>query len=413
MPFNYGAEVVAPRDPYKLWPTEGDMTALLDGDMLPYVVGYSTDPIRALRAYNGARFLHGKEPDASDWKWVECLLQQPYFKDKVEHLNTTLNAWVEGAEADSAIVYLTTSANNYRLDIAFSHVYKGARPKDKPPFFYELRTYLKVMHKAVVADGEEADDLMSIEQWKDILKLKAEGALPGSQRHKSFATTVIVSKDKDLRIVPGWNYNPDSKEKLWVDAIGWLEPKMVEATQVKYEQWPLFGKEPVDPNGNDCYQGEDFLYYLLDGTKQDHYSRGANAGKGKFKRMATGYHTVEVIDSLKGAGLKFFYSQLITGDNVDNYKGIPGAGATLAYETLNHLTTEDELYEAVLNLYISKRCSGANELWAENHRGGRALLTPLQFMLEQGRLAHMQRFPGDLWMPDLYCPTGVDSVWKS
>ena len=54
---------------------------------------------------------------------------------------------------------------------------------------------------------------------------------------------------------------------------------------------------------------------------------------------------------LRGTGRKFFYAQLITGDPVDNIPGLPRGGPVLAYGTLNDLQTEDDLLEAVSELY--------------------------------------------------------------
>lgn len=54
---------------------------------------------------------------------------------------------------------------------------------------------------------------------------------------------------------------------------------------------------------------------------------------------------------IRGTGDKFFYSQLITGDTVDNIPGLPKGGPVLAYNTLSHLHSEDELYQAVSELY--------------------------------------------------------------
>jgi hypothetical protein len=58
--------------------------------------------------------------------------------------------------------------------------------------------------------------------------------------------------------------------------------------------------------------------------------------------------------TVKGWGSKFFYSQLITGDTVDNIGGLPRGGAVLAYETLKDLETDVEMYEHVSDLYKSK-----------------------------------------------------------
>lgn len=411
--FDYGAEIAPAIEVYKLWPTEGSMTALIDGDMLPYIVGYTTEETRAIRAYSMAKFLYGnKEPDPSDWKWIECMLKQPYFQDKVDHLNSELNKWIALAKADSAIVYMTASETNFRIDIAFSHKYKGERVSTKPPFFYELRAYLKKMHNAIVSDGEEADDLMSIEAWRRIRILLASGLdKVGSPAHRQFADSIIVSKDKDLKIVPALHCDPTTGEITFTDELGHLEPVWEDKEVTVYQQQPLFGGTPYNLNSSDIYQDGD-LYYMLDGSCQDVVSRGADKGKGKFKRVKAGVEITQSIAKLRGSGLKFFYAQLITGDTVDNYKGIAGCGPKVAYETLDNCRTEKECFEAVLQLYKNKRCSGGDKIWVENYRGGRALLTPYQLMLEQGRLAWMQTTAGEIWRSKHYCPSGVDDIWK-
>lgn len=58
--------------------------------------------------------------------------------------------------------------------------------------------------------------------------------------------------------------------------------------------------------------------------------------------------------TVKGEGIKFFYSQLITGDSVDNIPGLRGAGPVLAFESLANLGTEAELFECVAGLYEKK-----------------------------------------------------------
>lgn len=58
--------------------------------------------------------------------------------------------------------------------------------------------------------------------------------------------------------------------------------------------------------------------------------------------------------NIKGEGIKFFYSQLITGDNVDNIPGLRGGGAVLAFESLADLGTEELLFECVAGLYEKK-----------------------------------------------------------
>lgn len=79
-------------------------------------------------------------------------------------------------------------------------------------------------------------------------------------------------------------------------------------------------------------------------------------------------------DNIKGTGLKFFYSQVLTGDQVDNVPGLPRCGAVKAFGALADLTTEEELFVAVASLYEAKY----GDTWREE-------------MLEQCRLLWMVR----------------------
>lgn len=64
---------------------------------------------------------------------------------------------------------------------------------------------------------------------------------------------------------------------------------------------------------------------------------------------------------IKGNGLMFFYSQLITGDTTDNIGGLPKGGDVLAYRTLDGCRTEQEMYKAVSDLYKER----VGEDWEE------------------------------------------------
>lgn len=99
--------------------------------------------------------------------------------------------------------------------------------------------------------------------------------------------TIICSRDKDLRQVEGWHYSWPCGKQL---AIG-----------------PML----VDKLGS------------------------ISIGKGK----------------ILGTGLKFFYSQIITGDPVDNIPGLPGYGPVKAYNLLHDCNSERELYEVVQTCY--------------------------------------------------------------
>ena len=54
---------------------------------------------------------------------------------------------------------------------------------------------------------------------------------------------------------------------------------------------------------------------------------------------------------LIGTGMKFFWSQVITGDSTDNYKGLPKYGPVAAFNILNDITDLDQMYDVVLDEY--------------------------------------------------------------
>lgn len=358
--FDFGAEVSEKVDPVRVWPTEGSVVGLVDADLLPYQIAYGLDPIKVLRAQNRV--------DSGD-----CLSmsETPEFLDAAESMAIRMNKWLEAAGCDAALPYMTKSDTNFRLDVAFSKPYKGQRNKEKPPFFYELREFLVTRMGAIMSDGEEADDLISIEAERRNKLLEEQGIILGSPTHKEFCDFVIISSDKDSRITSGRHYDPYYLKMTFGTPLGELEP-----------------------------------VYKDDGK----------------------------IKSIKGSGLKFFYAQLLTGDSIDNYTGIPRFRLQKVYDLLGQLKSEQELYYAVLNEYKLKYGNGIE---VENYRGTKkylddylddfgtpppdynkwkgkkAFMTPYQLMVEQGRLAHMQKFKGDIWRANCKLPSGGDlGAWS-
>lgn len=386
MSFDYGVDeskVSKKVSNIKVWPTEGRKTALVDADAIAYIVGYTSDLQEYLKAKR-----------AKDFE------QSQVWENKKDHANFLLNKWITAAGCDSAKLYLTEGSTNFRIDVAKSHPYKGQRKEEKPPFWEEVRNWVRDFHGAQVSSGCEADDDISIEAWSRHLEIQKSGVELGSWEHKQLANFVVVSGDKDLGIIPGWRCPPDGKME-WVDCIGALDPVWRMKDVVAYEYWPLFDKELV--NIAHChtvamYQGKlqarspkevlsDYEKWEMDyiwrheGGEQDTYSRGAKKGKGKFKRVKVGTVKKEYLHKLKGTGLKFFYSQLLTGDTVDNYKGVPNVGIVQAFETLDPLGTEEEMIQAVWDAYVDH--------YGVDQAG--------KMLTEQGRLAHMQTYRNEMW----------------
>lgn len=166
-----------------------------------------------------------------------------------------------------------TGVGNFRHDIAEVLPYKGNRKQPRPWHYENIRNYLKFKYAVQVVDGIEADDILAV-------------------RAKQLGTDAcIVSRDKDLRIVPCWHYG-----------------------------YPV-GRQPESPL--------EFIDEL-------------------------GYLTLSDKGKLFGGGLRFFYAQMIMGDSSDNIPGLPKGGPVLAYNTLKDLETEEELFKAVRDLYVER-----------------------------------------------------------
>jgi hypothetical protein len=78
-------------------------------------------------------------------------------------------------------------------------------------------------------------------------------------------------------------------------------------------------------------------------------------------------------------GLRNFYTQILTGDRVDNIIGIKGVGPVKAEKILKDCTTEREYYDACVKAYD----------------GDIARVT------ENGVLLWLRRYPNQLWQPPL------------
>lgn len=165
---------------------------------------------------------------------------------------------------------------NFRFDIAKSKPYKD-RKTPRPAHYYNLRAYAWNNYKSFTVPGLEADDLLAMYQ------------------DTSNFTTVICSRDKDLRQVPGMQYS-----------------------------WEC---------GNQASWGPELVDHL-----------------GYLKQKACG--------GVFGTGMKFFYAQLITGDSVDTIPGLPRGGPKLAYKLLADCESEEELYAQVAGAYQSKLGEG-------------------------------------------------------
>ena len=228
------------------------MRCLIDADVLLYEIGFAAE----------ASWRHSY-PDAEDpppWEKADELLS-----NRISHIEMA-------CEATDPSIFFLTSPNNFRTSIAKRSEYKK-RIGTKPYHYHNLKAVIKARYENIETDGLEADDSMAIYQHS----LGYDGS------------TIICTRDKDLRQVAGLHY-------------GW-----------ELGEQPAFGPFRV-------------------------------AGYGKIELDSKG--------KLRGYGSKFFLAQCIMGDPVDTIPGLKrGAGPKAALDIVGHTNTYEEGLQAVLEAY--------------------------------------------------------------
>jgi len=246
------------------------MQPLVDADVLVYECGFAAET-----AWKGEN------------KGIDILENPPPFDRVAELLDNRINNTCAIVDATHPPILFLTGKGNFRYAIAKRTPYKD-RAGNKPYHYKNLLAYIKGKYDYRLTEGLEADDLMAIEQ---------------TQRPEE---TIICTRDKDLRSVPGWHY-------------GW-----------ELGNQPQFGPEVVSEIGR--------------------------------------VELAACRKKLKGTGLLFFYGQCLTGDAVDSIPGLAKCGPVNAYEILKAATTEEEAFRSVFAAYTSLYGERAEEELLEQGR---------------------------------------------
>ena len=258
------------------------MKPLVDGDVILYEIGFAAE---------------------AGWQGE----QPPPFDYVADLLNMRIGNMCAIIPASRQPVFYFTGKTNFRTEIAKKREYKD-RDSNKPFHYYNLKAYIKGNWEWHEQEGLEADDLMAIEQTRARASLLVEqtgGPVP--------IETIICTRDKDLRQVPGWHY-------------GW-----------ELGNQPQFGPTLVDELG----------YLALE-----------------KKTNAKGITT----NKLRGTGALFFYGQCLVGDSVDTVPGLMGCGPVKAFKLLSECSTIDEAFKTVLEAYRAFYGDDAEEQLLEQGR---------------------------------------------
>ena len=164
------------------------MLALIDADILCYEIGFVSQ--QETFSYMGKHYetiTEAKKVGVSKDKLERHVhpIKWPFARKMVD------NKVAEILKAVGATEYkgFLTGKGNFRERVATILKYKGTRHAPKPYHYQNIWDHLVKVYKADVIEGMEADDALAIEQYA------------------SGGTTVICSRDKDLRMVPGFHYS--------------------------------------------------------------------------------------------------------------------------------------------------------------------------------------------------------------
>lgn len=181
--------------------------ALIDGDELIYKAGFgSQTTYHVIKNAQGESLYRLKtKKEAIEWIGDDGeeyeIVPEVVPKDKEQAkfaLYAVMNTILHDLNYPDYRVYLSGS-DNFRIEVATLLPYKGKRSTDGRPYHYEyIRELLIEEFMAMVINGMEADDALSITQWHHVI-------------NDTKWDTIIASQDKDLNMVPGKHYNPSKR----------------------------------------------------------------------------------------------------------------------------------------------------------------------------------------------------------
>jgi hypothetical protein len=250
-----------------------NLQPLVDGDIIRYEIGYASEV--GWRAKT-------QRDESPPFSYVSELLHQ-----RLADISSACNT------IKKPRIFFTTG-KTFRFDIATKKPYKGTRIEKKPFHFDNLTVYLRDIMGAEEVTGIEADDQLAIEHVS------------------SNGETILVSRDKDLKQVPGWFYS-------W-----------------ELNLQPSWGPGLITKEGSLKFTpGVPALE--IDGRK---------------------FNTKP--PKLTGTGYSWFMAQCLIGDSTDNIPGLPMCGPVAAYNLLTRpseavegreLLTPPEMLSAVIDAY--------------------------------------------------------------
>lgn len=191
--------------------------ALIDGDSFAYRLAAAVEKTRYLvGAYEYATHKEAVAA-ASELEPIWSRKEGGTLKEAVDLLEHKMERSIARAQCSVFHVFVGSPTPTFRDHLARIRKYKGQRPwGGGPEHLGALKSYLTSQWGAVVAAGEEADDMLSY---------TARELTDGGQN-----TTVVIGNDKDLDQIPGEHYDwvsdklysvsdAEARLRLWVQVL--------------------------------------------------------------------------------------------------------------------------------------------------------------------------------------------------
>jgi hypothetical protein len=191
---------------------------LIDGDGIVHAAANAADG----GGYNitGTSMRHHLKKDAVQWckdqGMSTSLIEPVSFKpDPLSWATNSVDEMIlsifEELESEDYVIYVK-GEGNYRYELFPD--YKANRDGAHIPFHLkDCYKHIVDFWGAIECHGEEADDQLGIQQCRNNYVYHT---MMLEDQHHGCKETVIVTRDKDLKCIPGWNYNWYKKELVHV-----------------------------------------------------------------------------------------------------------------------------------------------------------------------------------------------------
>jgi 5'-3' exonuclease len=219
--------------------SKGNWVLLIDGDAFAYnaafcgqksVINILDNKGKFVKVFNNktkAKEEFGKNMENLPNGWsVESRLELKDFNQVLYSLKSQLKSMYNFFEPKEVKIFLQ-GKKNFRNLVASVNKYKAGR-LEKPYYLEPIRQYMVNELGAEVIDNYETDDKLSMLHYAEFKE--ALSKTNNLSEISQLCNTILITKDKDLKQIPGWSYNMNNFDgkidfisplgELWIEGEG-------------------------------------------------------------------------------------------------------------------------------------------------------------------------------------------------